>query len=165
MRHDKIRDAIIYIILGAAIYALGNEEVKEVQHKISYKEVKKIIYKEKEDDVFSEEKLKEYILELNLRYPDIILAQARLESGNYKSPAFKRQNNIFGMHVAAQRPTLAKKGRGKLAHYDSWRDSVVDYAFLVADRMRKLDTREEYYAYLNAFYDEPGYSKKLLKFI
>lgn len=164
MRHDKIRDAIIYIILGAAIYALGNEEVKEVQHKISYKEVKKIIYKEKEDK-FTPEKFKEYLLELNLRYPEIIFAQARLETGNFTSRAFREQNNLFGLHVARQRPTLAKKGKGRLAHYSSWRDSVVDYAFLVADRMRKLESREDYLRYLDANYDVPGYSKKLLKFI
>ena len=164
MRHNQIRDAILYIILGAAIYALGNEEVKEVQHRISYKEVKKIIYKEKEDK-FTPEKFKEYLLELNLKYPEIIFAQARLETGNFTSRAFREQNNLFGLHVARQRPTLAKKGRGRLAHYNSWRDSVVDYAFLVADRMRKLESREDYLRYLDANYDVPGYSKKLLKFI
>lgn len=164
MRHNQIRDAILYIILGAAIYALGNEEVKEVQHRISYKEVKKIIYKEKEDK-FTPEKFKEYLLELNLKYPEIIFAQARLETGNFTSRAFREQNNLFGLHVARQRPTLAKKGKGRLAHYSSWRDSVVDYAFLVADRMRKLDSREDYLRYLDANYDVPGYSKKLLKFI
>lgn len=123
-----------------------------------------IIFKEKKDE-FSEQKLKEYILELNLKYPEVILAQAKLESGNFTSRAFREQNNLFGLHVARQRPTLAKKGRGKLAHYNSWRDSVVDYAFLVADRMRKLNTRDAYFRYLDANYDVPGYSSKLLKFI
>ena len=123
-----------------------------------------IIFKDKKDE-FSEQKLKEYILELNLKYPEVILAQAKLESGNFTSRAFREQNNLFGLHVARQRPTLAKKGRGKLAHYNSWRDSVVDYAFLVADRMRKLKTREAYFRYLDANYDVPGYSSKLLKFI
>lgn len=130
--------------------------IKIIQHSVVYKNVK---------DDFSEQKLKEYILELNLRYPEVILAQAKLESGNYTSRAFREQNNLFGLHVARQRPTLAKKGKGKLAHYNSWRDSVVDYAFLVADRMRKLHSREEYLKYLDANYDVPGYSKKLLKFI
>ena len=34
-------------------------------------------------DEFSEEKLKDYLLELNVKFPDIVMAQARYESGNW----------------------------------------------------------------------------------
>lgn len=154
-------------VIGLMIIAwlVGSSFVEtSTRVKTIVKKEKHIIFKDKRDD-FSEQKLKEYILELNLKYPEVILAQAKLESGNFTSRAFREQNNLFGLHVAKQRPTLAKKGKGKLAHYSSWRDSVVDYAFLVADRMRKLHTREAYFAYLDENYDVPGYSKKLLKFI
>jgi len=149
---------VISLLLGISFSTSETKTklIKIVRHSVVYKNVK---------DDFSEQKLKEYILELNLKCPEVILAQAKLESGNFTSRAFREQNNLFGLHVARQRPTLAKKGRGKLAHYNSWRDSVVDYAFLVADRMRKLKTREAYFEYLDANYDVPGYSKKLLKFI
>lgn len=129
-------------------------KVVEVKHKFIKSDVK-----------FSENKLKEFILELNLKFPEIVLAQAKLESGNFKSRAFLQQNNLFGLHVAKQRPTLAKKGSGLLAKYNTWRESVIDYAFLVADRMRKINSKEEYLEYLDSNYDVPGYSKKLLKLL
>ena len=158
--------ALIGLILAAMIFgmALAGALSDDDKIKFLFKTKTTTIYKVKKD-VFSEQKLKAYILELNLRFPEVVLAQAKLESGNFTSRAFREQNNLFGMHVARSRPTLAKKGKGRLAHYSSWRDSVVDYAFLVADRMRKLNSREEYFKYLDANYDVPGYSKKLLKFI
>jgi len=158
-RTASVIGLIIIAWLVGSSFVETNTRIKTI-----VKKEKHIIFREKRDD-FSEQKLKEYILELNLKYPEVILAQAKLESGNFTSRAFREQNNLFGLHVAKQRPTLAKRGRGKLAHYSSWRDSVVDYAFLVADRMRKLHTREAYFAYLDENYDVAGYSKKLLKFI
>lgn len=154
---------IISAAVGATLFYLGNPSTK-TKIKVVTKKVETIVYKHVEDK-FTPEKLKEYILELNLKFPEVIYAQAKLESGNFTSRAFREQNNMFGLHVARQRPTLAKKGKGVLAHYNSWRDCVVDYAFLVADRMRKLKTRNQYLEYLDKNYDVPGYSKHLIKFI
>jgi uncharacterized FlgJ-related protein len=157
--------ALIVLVLVSGIEGaiLTNQKpITKIKTVVKQKNV--IVFKDSKDE-FSEQKLKEYLLELNLKYPEVILAQAKLESGNFTSRAFREQNNLFGMHVARSRPTLAKKGRGLLAHYSSWRDSVIDYALLVSDRMRKLNTREAYFAYLDANYDAPGYSSKLLKFI
>lgn len=161
MREIKI--AIIGAAIGSGLFALGAAGKKK-QEEVMEKLITKVVYKDIEDK-FTPEKLREYILELNLKYPEIVFAQAKLESGNFTSRAFREQNNLFGLHVARQRPTLAKKGKGKLARYKSWRDSVVDYAFLVADRMRKLQSREDYLNYLDDNYDVQGYSKKLLKLI
>lgn len=154
---------IISAAVGAGLFYLGLPK-NEVKTKVVTKKVNKIVYVQVEEK-FSPEKLKEYILELNLKFPEVIFAQARLESANFTSRAFREQNNMFGLHVAKQRPTLAKKGKGALAHYNSWKDCVVDYAFLVADRMRKIKTRSQYLEYLDKNYDTPGYSKHLIKFI
>lgn len=61
-----------------------------------------------------------------------IIAQAKLESGNFSSKVFKTDNNYFGMKLPVKRPTVAA-GPGLLspegnhyAHYNSESDSVTD---------------------------------------
>ena len=61
----------------------------------------------REYNEFSETKLIEKIDQLNFRYPHIILAQAKLESGNFKSSIFLENHNMFGMKEAKLRSNLA----------------------------------------------------------
>ena len=56
---------------------------------------------------FSENKLVESIQKLNFRFPHIVLAQAKHESGHFKSSIFKESNNMFGMKEAKIRLNLA----------------------------------------------------------
>ena len=46
---------------------------------------------------FSEDKMVEKIKELGFKYPHIVMAQAILETGNFKSPVFQENHNLFGM--------------------------------------------------------------------
>jgi uncharacterized FlgJ-related protein len=92
---------LISMLIGISI--AGLVEIKpSIRIRTTVKET--IIFKEAQKE-FSEDLLKEYILELNLRFPEVVLAQAKLESGNFTSRAFREQNNLFGMHVARSRPT------------------------------------------------------------
>lgn len=70
----------------------------------------------------------------------IVLAQARLESGNMKSDFYKRTNNLFGL----------KKGK-KYASYKHWKDSIKDYKKRISNRY----TKGSYYAFLKRI----GYAK------
>ena len=58
-----------------------------------------------EQNKFSEEAFDAYLNSLNLKFPEIIKAQAILESSNFSSEIFKANNNMFGMKAAALRPT------------------------------------------------------------
>lgn len=112
---------------------------------------------------FSPEKLKAYILELNIKYPHIVLAQTQLETGVYKSKIFKENHNLFGMKVATQRPTTNKGEESGHAYYDTWRESVVDYAFYQAKYLSNLKSETEYLQYLKQSYaEDPNYMVKLL---
>jgi uncharacterized FlgJ-related protein len=115
-------------------------------------ETKSIILKER--DEFTKEKLKAYIIELNIRYPHIVMAQAMIESGNFKSQIFKENSNLFGMKQSRQRPTTNKGTENNHAFYDSWRESVVDYAFYQAAYLKDLKTENEYLQYLAQNYAE-----------
>ena len=76
---------------------------------------------------FSKENLEKEINKQGIKYPDIVMAQAKIESGHFTSAIFKENNNLFGMKLPAQRKTTAiGKNRGH-AKYETWQDSVEDY--------------------------------------
>ena len=111
---------------------------------------------------FSEEALKNLLLELNVRFPHIVLAQAKLESGNFKSRIFLENNNFFGMKEAKRRPTTNKGTQHGHAIFDTWEDCAVDYAFYQAAYLNDLKTEDAYYQYLSASYaGDPGYIAKV----
>jgi len=126
-------------------------------------ETKSIIIKEStKENEFSPQKLKAYILELNIKFPHIVYAQARLETGNFKSEIFKTNHNLFGMKVATLRPTTNKGEENGHAYYEGWRESVVDYAFYQAQYLSDIKTEAEYLQYLKANYAEaPNYMTQL----
>jgi len=109
-----------------------------------------------DSDEFSEEKLKDYILDLNIKFPDIAFAQARYESGNWGTnpgaELFESNNNLFGMKEAMQRPTVCLGTQRGHALYSNWRMSVLDYAMWQHSYTKQLKTRESYIAYLKAHY-------------
>ena len=112
---------------------------------------------------FSEEKLIELLLSLNVKFPHIVLAQAKLESGHYSSKIYKENHNLFGMKEAVVRIHTSKGTQFSHAYYDNWRESVYDYAFYQSSYLSTLKTEEEYYVYLDKSYAEADNYIKLLK--
>jgi hypothetical protein len=116
-----------------------------------------------ENDEFCEEKLKECLAVTNIKFPEIVYAQMKLETGNFKSKVFRENNNLFGMKVAKSRPTTNKGKKNGHAVYHTWRESVIDYAIYSAKYLSDLKTEEEYLAYLKKNYSEdPNYIKKVM---
>lgn len=116
----------------------------------------------KEQDKFAPEKFKEYLLELNLKFPHIVYAQAVLETGNFQSKIFKANNNLFGMKEAKVRATTNLGTEMGHAVYAHWRESVVDYALYQCAFLSSIRTEEGYYQYLKENYAEnPNYVDKL----
>lgn len=79
------------------------------------------------------QEVREEIRRQGLPHGDIVLAQARLETGNFKSRRCKRDHNIFGI-----------KHGGKYATYRRWQDCVTDYKRRISSRY----TGGDYYAFL-----------------
>jgi uncharacterized FlgJ-related protein len=126
-----------------------------------------ILNLEKERNKFTDEKFIELVKELNMKFPHIVYAQAKIESGNFKSAVFKQNNNLFGMKQARARVNTAKGTNLNHAYYDNWKESVYDYAFYQCRYMSNASTEEEYYATLDASYAEAGdsYSRSLKQII
>jgi len=106
---------------------------------------------------FSEENLVNYLLELNIKFPDIVFSQARYETGNFKSLVFRENSNLFGMKVANSRGTTNKGEQHNHAIFDNWQMSVLDYALWQNAYGRKFKTRESYMQYLKDVYAEGTY--------
>lgn len=103
---------------------------------------------------FSEKEYIRYMKNINIKYPHIVLAQSKIESGYFSSPIFKENHNLFGMKEARSRANLAKGTRRGHAYYDHWTESVLDYALFQMRYMGHIKSESEYFDYLGKHYAE-----------
>lgn len=91
----------------------------------------------------------------NVPHAKIVLAQARLESGNFKSDFYKRTYNMFAM-----------KKNGKYARYKHWRDAIRDYKKRISSRYDRT-RHANYYAFLREmnYAEDPHYNDKLREIV
>ena len=96
----------------------------------------------------------EELVRLDVKFPDIVLAQTILESGNYSSKVAKQNNNLFGMRMPKVRETTAIGQRYGYARYYNWKDSVKDYKLWQEALLKKYPnmTRGQYKSYINRIY-------------
>ena len=90
------------------------------------------------------------IVSNNIYHPDIVLAQAKLETGNYKSKVCIVYNNLFGL----------RKPNGSYYKFNSWQESVKAYKDWIQN---KYTPPNDYYDFLDSIrYAEDGnYTNKL----
>jgi uncharacterized FlgJ-related protein len=151
--------SLILIAFGVG-YAKGNNKVVE---NITLEEKLIII---NQQDQFTPEKLKEYLLELNIKFPHIVYAQSLLETNHFKSQIFKVNNNLFGMKQARVRATTNQGTELGHAIYKHWRESVVDYALFQNAYLNKIGNEDAYFDYLSQNYaEDKEYVNKLKKLI
>jgi len=155
----------VILVISLIVSLFGLRNVNNIKY-IS-EETKAIILREADQkNEFSPEKLKAYILELNIKYPHIVMAQSQIETGNWTSNIFKENHNLFGMKCATKRPTTNKGEENGHAYYENWKESVVDYAFYSAQYLSDIKTEKEYLDYLSRSYaEDTGYIWKIKKII
>lgn len=171
-----MKGKFLLLPLLALFTALCLRQVMRLEDEMSVKEeevfkLKILLAKEIKANVksgqrVSQGELYKTLLELGVRFPHIVVAQARLETGNFTSRIFKESNNLFGMKVAKRRLTTAVcKSRGH-AKYMSWQLSAIDYALFQTSFMRDIDNEREYFSYLARNYaSDPKYVQKLKQLI
>ena len=103
---------------------------------------------------FSEKALVNLLVSCNVKFPHIVLAQAKLESGNYSSKMFKVNHNLFGMKKAKQRITTALGEKNGHAYYRDWTDGVYDYAMWSQVMAHDINNEVEYFVKLQKRYAE-----------
>ena len=92
--------------------------------------------------------VKEELKKQNLKHPEIVLAQSRLETGEYTSEVCKKYNNLFGL----------RKGNA-YRKYNHWTESVTAYKELIQSRYKGGD----YYQFLLKikYAEDPSYIVKV----
>jgi Mannosyl-glycoprotein endo-beta-N-acetylglucosaminidase len=103
------------------------------------------------NESFTREALIDEIKCHGFKYPDLILAQAELESGHFKSAVFKENNNLFGMRQPKKRYTLCSGSNLNHALYDNWKMSVEDRMIYEALYLHNM-SRTQYKRYLDKTY-------------
>lgn len=90
------------------------------------------------------------ILAQKIHHPDIVLAQAKLETGNYKSKVCIVYNNLFGL----------RKPDGSYYKFNSWQESVKAYKDWVQNKYIPLN---DYYDFLDSigYAEDANYTSKL----
>lgn len=155
----------IFLILIGLVSGLGSGlwpyyQLKKNEFRLMTPEEKLIIIQE--HNKFSEEKLIVKLKELNIKFPHIVLAQAKLETGNFTSKVFRENNNLFGMKESSMRITTSKGTENNHAYYNNWYESLLDYSFYQCRYLSNLQTEEQYLQYLGQSYAEsPEYVKIL----
>jgi hypothetical protein len=143
-------------LLGIAVNTISNVD------EIIYEDILHINVTER---AFTEARLVEKIQQLNIRFPHIALAQAKLESGGYESKIFQENKNLYGMKEARVRINVATGTSRGHATYSHWEDSVTDYAFWCATYASQCKTEEQFYALLARYAEDVRYEAKLREVI
>lgn len=103
------------------------------------------------------------MIEFEIQHPHIVLAQMKIESGNYGSSIARNNHNYFGMRQPSSRLTVSLGSRNGYARYRSWAYSILDYALWQRQYAWNL-TEEQYLAKLGRTYaEDPNYASKVKK--
>jgi hypothetical protein len=113
-------------------------------------------------DSVNDDILYDFLLENNAWYPEILLAQAKLESGNYTSNIFKSNNNLYGMRKVYRRPTTQQGDDKGYGYYSNWCLSVLDRILWDKFTFENKPSKDEYLRALRGYANDPYYIEKLL---
>lgn len=155
---------LVFILSTICSYFIFNTKKLDLKANL---EVSPIVLKELlTENTFNQEKLKNYLKSLNIKYIDIVIAQSKIETGYYTSDIFKENHNLFGMKEAKLRPTTALGTNNAHAFYTGWRESCQDYALFQASYLRNITSEKEYLEYLKQNYaQDSSYVNKIIKLI
>lgn len=103
----------------------------------------------------AEEGLQAALEYYDLHHPDIVYAQAILETGYFKSQGCLRDNNLFGLYNST---------KNKYHKFDHWTLSVIGYKEWI---QRRYKPPENYYNFLSRIHyaEDPTYISKLKQIV
>lgn len=173
LEFKKVKVLPFYILLSIVIFGSykidpTKEEYLNAQTPLTntFSEPKIITINVVEDkEPFNEQQLIDYMKDLNIAFPHIVLAQSKLETGHFKSKIFNENNNLFGMKEARVRCHTAVCTQHGHACYDDWKQSVIDYALYQSRYMSDCKNERQYYKKLDKSYAEAKNYSDALKTI
>lgn len=98
----------------------------------------------------TQENVYKALIHYNIKYPKIVLAQAILETGHFKSNVCKKYNNLFGLYNSRIKDYY---------RFKHWSQSIIGYKNYIQYRYTNL--KESYFNFLNriGYAEDPNYIK------
>ena len=121
--------SFLFISLIFALYCMSTGQSPRDNYNPTFKHQKMVVV-----DTPTIELVRAEILRLEIKYPEIVLAQSVLETGWFKSRRCLEDHNLFGFR--------SKKG---YLLYEEWQDSVEAYSNL---QLKYYRSNEDYYEFL-----------------
>lgn len=103
----------------------------------------------------AKEGLREALEFYNIQQPDIVYAQAILETGHFRSVGCVKHNNLFGLYNSKAR---------RYCRFNHWTESVIAYKEWI---QRRYKPPESYYSFLKRIHyaSDPTYISKLKQIV
>ena len=132
---------VMYLIISGIIIQKHTKEIKHLNNKLdsltinnnynySYSHITTFENKTPEEGI--DEALQYY----GIKHPTIVKAQAILETGNFTSDLYIKNNNLFGLYDSKNK---------RYYSYNHWWESIEAYKKLI---QRKYDNSKYYYMFL-----------------
>ena len=160
--------AIVAWLLAFIPLVHRTEEIKELSDKI-YKEEQMLSLEYSigywfinTPEEINDSTLYQFLLDNNAWYPDILLKQAKIESGNYKSNVYVNSCNLYGMRKVGKRNTTQRGTYNGYGVYDNWCLSVLDRMLWdVFYFKNEKPTEEEYLKAMSIYSEDSNYISKI----
>ena len=137
---QKVFNVLISLVVGA----LGAIQMHSCSKGDKPPEIKVVLHidnKEKQPDFFSkspQESLMEALEYYGVKHPQIVHAQAVLETGHFKSDLCLNGNNLFGLYDSKNK---------KYYSFDHWKDCVIAYKEMIQNKYKPPN---DYYNFLES---------------
>ena len=121
---------ILLLILSSFMF-MSFHNIASIRPKVEEHDVSFLKAKELNDSI-----LYLALVHYNVKHPKIVLAQAKLESGNFTSNHYKKKNNFLGLYDSK---------RKEYYKFNHWTDCIQGYKDMVEYKLRD---NENYYNFL-----------------
>lgn len=122
----KILLLILFSFMFMSFHNIASIRPKVEEHDVSFLKAKEL-----NDSI-----LYLALVHYNVKHPKIVLAQAKLESGNFTSSHYKKRNNFLGLYDSK---------RKEYYKFNHWTDCIQGYKDMVEYKLRD---NENYYNFL-----------------
>ena len=104
-----------------------------------------------------------FLKDNNAWYPEILLKQAKIESGNYTSNVYMNANNLYGMKKVGKRQTTQLNNTyNGYGCYTNWCESVLDRMLWDIFYFKNIKpSKEEYIKAMNIYAEAENYAELL----
>lgn len=148
---------LIFLIISWAC-AIASPSYVKISKPPKIKTKKVHVIKHSKPKFFSqspEEGLMEALKYYGVKHPEIVYAQAVLETGNFKSNLCLNKNNLFGLYNSKAK---------RYYRFNHWSESIESYVNDIQDRYRPPNN---YYKFLSdiGYAEDPNYIKKIKKIV